>query len=215
MFGGCLRRVGCVVFIVIAAAAAWYWYTNMRGGAATPETAVRSVWEPVTPEGAERGRAALDALGRPGGPGFVAVSAGDVASYVFFSAANRLPESTRELQAAVIEDQLAVRGVIPLRELGAGRVLGPFAAVLAEADTVYFAGRLSVVQPEVGQYRVSELRLQQFRVPPGIVPRVLRGIDRNERPPGVSPDALALPLPAHIGDISIGGGVVILYRHTR
>jgi hypothetical protein len=215
MFGGCLRRVGCVVLVVIVAAAGWYWYTTMRGGAATPAGAERSVWEPVTPDGAARGRAALEALGRPGGPGFVAVSAGDVASYVFYSASNRLPESTHDLQAAVIEDQLAVRGVIPLRDLGVGRVLGPLASVLGEADTVFFAGRLSVVQPEVGQYRVSELRLQQFRVPPGIIPRVLRGIDRNERPPGVSPDALALPLPPHVGDISIGGGVVILYRHAR
>lgn len=178
-------------------------------------TGVRSVWEPVTPDGAERGRSALNELARPGGPTFVPVSAGDVASYIFFAAANRLPESTHDLQAAVIDDQMAVRGVIPLRDLGAARVLGPLASLLSEQDTLYFSGRLSVVQPEVGQYRVTELRLQQFRVPPGVIPRVLRAIDRNERPPGVSPDALALPLPPYIAEIEVRDGMVLLHRTAR
>jgi hypothetical protein len=212
---GCLRRVGCLVLVAIALAAGWYWWTNIRERPASPVATRRSVWEPVTPEAGQRGRAALEALSRPGGPDFVPVSAGDVASYVFFSTTNRLPPATRDLQAAVIDDQLAVRGVIPLRELGAGRVLGPLASLLSDQDTVYFSGRLSVVQSELGQYRVTELRLQQFRVPPGVVPRVLRGIDRNERPPGVAPDALALPLPPYIRDIVVGDGVIMLHRESR
>jgi hypothetical protein len=212
---GCLRRVGCLVLLVIALAAAWYWWNHMRTRDESREAVSRSMWEPVTSDGAARGRAALDELSRPGAPEFVQVSAGDVASYVFYASTNRLPEGTRDLQAAVIDDQLAVRGVIPLRELGAGRILGPLAALLSDSDTVYFAGRLSVVQPEVGQYRVSELRLQQLRVPPGVIPRVLRGIDRNDRPPGVSPDALALPLPPTIADIHIVDGMIRLERVTR
>jgi len=212
---GCLRRLGCLVLILIALAAGWYWYAHMRtDSGATPVGADR-VWEPVTPAGAERGRMALESLAGSAGPSFVSVSAGDVASYIFFSVSNRLPASTRDLQAAVIDDELAVRGVVPLRELGAGRVLGPLASLVGESDTVFFSGELSVMQPEVGQYRVTELRLQQFRVPAGLIPRVLRGIDRNDRPAGVSPDALALPLPPHITDISVSNGVVTLSRSAR
>ncbi|HUF65016.1 MAG TPA: hypothetical protein VMM17_03485 [Gemmatimonadaceae bacterium] len=211
---GCLRRLGCLVLLIIALAAAWYWYTHMRGQSARATVGADRVWEPVTPAGAERGRMALESLAGAGGPNFVSVSAGDVASYIFFSVSNRLPASARDLQAAVIDDELAVRGVVPLRELG-GRVLGPLASLVGESDTVFFSGELSVKQPEIGQYRVTELRLQQLRVPAGLIPRVLRGIDRNDRPAGVSPDALALPLPPHITDITVSNGVVTLYRSAR
>lgn len=211
---GCLRRLGCLILILIALAAAWYWYAHMREPAGTAIGGDR-VWEPVTPAGAERGRMALESLGGKSGPSFVSVSAGDVASYIFFSVSNRLPASTHDLQAAVIGEELAVRGVVPLRELGAGRVLGPLASLVGESDTVFFSGELSVMQPEIGQYRVTELRLQQFRVPAGLIPRVLRGIDRNDRPAGVSPDALALPLPPHIATITVSNGVVTLSRSGR
>jgi hypothetical protein len=212
---GCLRRVGCLVLILVALAAAWYWYAHMRERPGTTAVGADRVWEPVTPAGAERGRMALESLAGTRGPRFVSISAGDVASYVFFSASNRLPAATHDLQAAVIDEELAVRGVVPLRELGAGRVLGPLASLVGESDTLFFSGELSVMQPEVGQYRVTELRLQQFRVPAGLIPRVLRGIDKNDRPVGVSPDALALPLPPHISDIRVSNGVVTLYRSAR
>jgi hypothetical protein len=212
---GCLRRLGCLVLLLIALAAAWYWYAHMRGGPATTAVGADRVWEPVTPAGAERGRMALESLAGPGGQNSVSVSAGDVASYIFFSVSNRLPASTRDLQAAVIDEELAVRGVLPLRELGVARILGPLASLVGESDTVFFSGGLSVVQPEVGEYRVTELRLQQFRVPAGLIPRVLRGIDRNDRPAGIAPHALALPLPPHVVDIRVSNGVVTLYRSLR
>lgn len=158
---------------------------------------------------------ALESLAGTGASNSVSISAGDVASYIFFAVSNRLPASTRDLQAAVIGDELAVRGVVPLRELGVGRVLGPLASFVGESDTVFFSGELSLTQPEVGEYRVTELRLQQFRVPAGLIPRVLRGIDRNDRPAGVAPDALALPVPQYIQDIRVANGVVTLYRSLR
>lgn len=212
---GCLRRLGCLVLILIALAAGWYWYAHMRTDQSGADVGADRVWEPVTPAGAERGRMALESLAGNTGPNFVSISAGDLASYIFFSVSNRLPASTHDLQAAVIDEELAVRGVVPLRELGAGRVLGPLASLVGESDTVFFSGELSVQQPEVGQYRVTELRLQQFRVPAGLIPRVLRGIDKNDRPVGVAPDALALPLPPHITEIRVSDGVVTLSRSGR
>lgn len=211
---GCLRRLGCLALIIVALAAAWYWYARVDEPAA-PVGTTRRFWEPLTAEGAERGRVGLDALGSPSGPSFVNLSAADVGSFIFFSVANRLPESTRDLEAAVIGDRLAVRGVVPLRDLGVGRILGPLASMLSESDTILFSGRLSVVQPEVGQFRVLELRVQQLRVPSGLVPRVLRQIDRGDRPLGVSPDALVLPLPPYVQDIRTGNGTVTIYKRAQ
>jgi hypothetical protein len=211
---GCLRRLGCLVLILIALAAAWYWYARVDEPAA-PAGPRRSLWEPVTPGGAERGRAALEMLESPRGPVFVNASAGDIASFIFFSVANRLPQSARDLEAAVIEDRLAVRGVVSLRDLGVGRILGPLASMLSDSDTVLFSGRLSVVETGIGQYRVHELRVQQLRIPSGLIPRVLRQIDPGERPPGVAPDALVLPLPPYVQDIRVGDGAVTLYKHPQ
>ena len=211
---GCLRRLGCLALIIVALAAAWYWYARVDEPAAPAGTA-RPFWEPLSADGAERGRIALQVLESPSGPVFVNVSAGDVASFVFFSVANRLPETARDLEAAVIDDRLAVRGIVPLRDLGVGRILGPLASVLSDSDTVLFSGQLSVVQPELGQYRVFELRVQQLRIPSGLVPRVLRQIDRGERPPGVAPDGLVVPLPPYVQDIRTGNGVVTLYKRAQ
>lgn len=211
---GCLRRLGCLALLLVALLAAWYWYSRRSEPAIPPGAAGRVMWEAVTPAGAERGRLALEALSARGQPSVI-ISAGDLASYIFFALENRLPASTRDLQAAVIDDQLAVRGVVPFRDLGGSRILGPLASLIGDNDTLFIRGRLSVVERQLGEYRVTEVRWQQFRAPPGVVPRVLRQIDRGNRPPEVAPDALAVPLPAYVGDIRTGGGVITLYRSSR
>jgi hypothetical protein len=129
-----------------------------------------------------------------------------------FSAAHRLPETTQNIEAAVIGDRLAVRAVVPLRELGADRVLGPLTAILSDRDSIQFSGTLRVVQPERGEYRVRELRVAALRVPAGLIPRILRQIDRRERPQSIAPDALMLEVPPFVRDIRISGGVITLYR---
>src|SRR5918992_6354099 len=102
---GCAGRVGCAVLILAALVAAWFWYARVDRPPARP--APRGiVWEPVTPDGAQRTQTALESLAQPQ-TNSVVVSAGDVASYIFFSMANRLPEASRSIEAAVISDRLA------------------------------------------------------------------------------------------------------------
>lgn len=211
---GCAGRVGCGVLILAALVAAWYWYARVDRAPQRPAPARGIVWEPVTPDGAQRTRTALETLAQPRTTSAV-VSAGDVASYIFFSLANRLPEASQDIEAAVIGDRLAVRAVVPLREIGANRVLGPLAAMLSDRDSIQFSGTLRVAQPELGEYRVRDLRVAQLRVPSGLIPRVLRQIDHGDRPPGITPDALALPVPVVVRDIRIADGLITLYKTAR
>jgi hypothetical protein len=129
--------------------------------------------------------------------------------------ANRLPEASQNIEAAVIADRLAVRAVVPLKEIGASRVLGPLAAILSERDSIQFSGTLRVAQAELGEYRVRDLRVAQLRVPSGLIPRVLRQIDHGDRPPGIPPDALALPVPVVVREIRIADGLITLYKTPR
>jgi hypothetical protein len=211
---GCLRRAGCAVLILAVLAVAWYWYAWVDRPATRPAPGRGIVWEPVTPDGAQRTRTALESLAQPR-TNSVVVSAGDVASYIFFSMANRLPEASQNIEAAVIADRLAVRAVVPLKEIGASRVLGPLTAILSERDSIQFSGTLRVAQPELGEYRVRDLRVAQLRVPSGLIPRVLRQIDHGDRPPGIAPDALALPVPVVVREIRIADGLITLYKTAR
>ena len=214
---GCLRRIGCVIIIAVALLAAWYWYARVDEPAPTPTrtTRVGGQWEPLTPDGAERARMALESLSDARGPGSVFVSGGDLASYIFFSSANRLPATAQDVEAAVIGDQLAVRAVVPLKDLGAGQILGPLVAMLDDSDSLQFSGTLRVLQSEIGQYRVKQLQVAKLRIPAGLIPRILRQIDRGDRPAGVPPDALVLPIPPYVGDIRVGEGRIMLSKQAR
>lgn len=212
---GCLRRIGCLILILAALLVAWYWYAKVDETPPKGTVARRSIWEPVTPTGAERGRSALESLSSNSGPNFVNLSAGDIASYIFFAVANRLPDSARDIEAAIIGNQLVVRGVVSLREMGAEKVMGPLASLLSDSDTIRFGGTLNVVQSGLGEYRVQELRLQSLRVPSGLIPRILRQFDTADRPLELPPNSLALPLPPHIQDIRVGDGVVTLYKQVQ
>src|SRR5918999_510703 len=77
-----------------ALVAAWFWYARVDRPPARPAPGRGIVWEPVTPDGARRTQTALESLAQPQ-TNSVVVSAGDVASYIFFSMANRLPEASR------------------------------------------------------------------------------------------------------------------------
>ena len=95
---GCLRRIGCLVVILLAVAG-WFtrdlWWGRARGllghepGTAT---AAAGGWEPISQEGAQRGERAVRALAQPSGPVFVTLRAGDLASYAFLSLAPQLSE---------------------------------------------------------------------------------------------------------------------------
>lgn len=214
---GCMKRVGCLVLLVVIAAAAWLtrdrWYPGGRGAVgADGAPAGVVVWEPLTPEGAERARVAVTSLARRSGPSFANARPGDLASYVFTGVSRQLPPSAQDVRAAAIDDRLHVKALVKLSDFGGAQVLGPLAGLLAERDTVQFGGTFEVVRPGLAQFRVREIKLRQLALPAGAIPRLLARIRRGARPAGVADDALPLEVPAYIGDVRVGQGRVTLYK---
>jgi len=80
---GCLTRFGCLALVACIALVAWIthdrWWYRVTGHAAT-SVPTGPVWEPLTPQGAERTRKMLDRLSKPSGQVFGNLSGGDVAS---------------------------------------------------------------------------------------------------------------------------------------
>jgi hypothetical protein len=211
---GCTRKLGCLVVLAIGLAVAYYWYARVPDEGTTTSTLPGAVvWEPLTPAAGAQGRAAVEGLA--GGQAYAALSAGQVASYIFLEMSNAMPASADDLEAAVIGDRLAVRGLVSLADIGGSRILGPLAQMLSDRDTLLLSGTMSVLATGEGQFVVRELRFGQMRAPSGIIPRIVRQIDKTEDRGPLAPSAISLPLPPGIGDIRVGNGMVTLYKRPQ
>lgn len=211
---GCIRKLGCLVILAIALAAAYYWYARVPDDERAAAGAARPVvWERLSPALGAQGRAAIEGLG--GGQAYATLSAGQVASYIFLEMSSSLPESAQDLEAAVIGDRLAVRGLVSLADIGGSKILGPLAQMLGDRDTLLLAGTMNVLATGEGQFVVKELRFGQMRAPSGVIPRIVRQIDKTEDRGPLAPSAILLPLPPGVGDVRVGNGMVTLYRGQR
>lgn len=212
---GCLSRVGCLALIVVVALVAWItrdeWLPRVTGHA-TSTTVAGPVWEPLTPQGAERSRQLLARLSRPSGPVFGNLSGGDVASYVYQSLAKQLPPSADSIEAAVIGDRLYIRASVLLQDLGGTASLGPLAGMLGDRERMEFGGTFHVVRPQLAEFQVKDIKIRDLSLPTSMIPRILRQSERGSRPEGLSPDGLPIVIPAYLGDVRIANGKVTLYK---
>ena len=214
---GCLARLGCLTLIVLIALVAWLtsdqWMPRVTGRATTV-SASGPVWEPITPQGAQRTRQLLARLNQPTGPVFGNLSGGDVASYIYQSLAKQLPPSAESIQAAVIGDRLYIRASVRVQDLGGTSVLGPLAGMLGDREQMQFGGTFHVVRPQLAEYEVKDIKIRDLSIPTTMIPRVLKQTERGSRPEGLSPDGLPIVVPAYLGDVRIANGRVTLYRTT-
>lgn len=217
---GCLRSLGCLTLLIIVGALGWFFrddvmrYVNRERGVA--EAPAEGRWEALTPQGAERARASVSRLERRSGQVYENVRPGDISAYVFQELAKQaLPPSTDSAEAAVIGNQLHVRGVMKLSDFGGPGALGPLGAMLGDRAHVEFGGTIDVVRSGLAQYRLKMIRVGEQEIPPPLIPKLVQRIDRSARPAGIAPEALPLMVPDYVGDVRIGGGKVTLIKGTR
>lgn len=216
---GCLRRVGCLVVILVAALAYFtrgYWYEPARafvgraGSSTTADADTLSRWEPLTPASAERGEKQVRGLAAPRGPVYVTLRAGELASYAFLSLANALPPSAKDAEASVVGDRVYVRSVVNLRDFAGA--LGPMGGLLSERDTLRLGGTFEVLTPGRAQFHVVDVQIGSFPIPQKAIPSLLRRVRRGTVASDVSPDALEIPIPEYIGDVRVARGRITLYK---
>ena len=213
---GCIRKLGCLALLIILAAGAFFYrdklFGKRRPARSADTTVAGPVWEPLTPERAERARAAIAALSKPTGPVFVNLSAAEVASFVFITLSRQLPPSADSIEAAAIGDRLYVRASVKLTDLGGTSVLGPLGGFLNDRERMMFGGNFEVVRPGLSQFRMRELKLRDLAIPSRIIPSIVRKIGKGTRPEGIAEDALPLVTPKYIGDVRVLKGKVTLYK---
>lgn len=210
---GCILRLGCLAILLIAGVVGWITRDRWWPGARVEQAAVPT-WQQLSPEGADRTADALSRLRQPTGPVFVSLTGADVASYVFHGAGQVLPSFADSAEAAVVDDRLVVRGTVPLRELGGTGLLGPFAGMLGDREPMEMSGRMRVLAPGQAELRISDVKVRDFALPSGLIPRLLRQAG-FQRPAGLSEDGIPVRLPAHVGDVRVADGKITLYKNVQ
>lgn len=213
---GCLRRIGCLIILLIIAAGIWYWYlpVSHRAKAGTATTS-GSTWEPLSQQNAVRGQQAVVSLGRRSGPVYANLTGSEAASYIFLAASKQsLPPSAQNVSAAILGDRLYVHALVDLSDIGARKILGPLASILAERDSVTLGGTMNVIHPGLGQFVVQELKIGSLKVPPPLVPRLVQEIRKGPMPEDIAQNGFPMPLPTYISDIRIANGRITIYKNT-
>jgi hypothetical protein len=214
---GYIARLGCLVLLALLAIGGWLtrdrWLHKLTGSSTTAATS-GPVWEPLSPEAGARGKRKIDNLGNPSGPVFTNLSAGEVASYVFQTAARTIPASADSAEAAVIGDALYVRAVLPVRDIAGSGVLGPLAGLLNDRERLQLGGSFHVIRPGLSEFQVREIKLRDFKLPTGAIPKLIQQITHGVRPEGVAADALPVITPRTLGDVRIANRNVTLYKTT-
>ena len=214
---GCLRKLGCLVVLILVVIAAYVfrssWIRFIPGGERADSVQLRAgePWQALTPAGATRAKQALGRLESPRGPAFANVAPGDLAAYIMQELSRTLPASADSIEAAAIGDRLCVRTVMRISELDRG-ALGPVAMLLGDRERLQLCGVLRIIRPGFAELQVKEFRIRDFNIPQTLIPRLVRQMSRGTRPPELSEDGLPLQTPPYIGDVRVQNGQITLYK---
>lgn len=214
---GCLRKLGCLVVLIVVAIAAyvfrasWMQFIPGRERADSAVVPAGEQWQSLTPEGATRAKQALGRLQSPRGPAYTNVAPGDLAAYIVQELSRTLPASADSIEAAAIGDRLCVRMVMRIADLDRG-ALGPVAMLLGDRERLQLCGVLRIIRPGFGELQVKEFRIRDFSIPQPLIPRLVRQMSRGTRPPELSEDGLPLQTPPYIGDVRVQNGQITLYK---
>lgn len=216
---GCIARLGCLVLLVLLAVAGWFtrdrWMSKLPGAKpAATTTSMTSTWQPLTPAAAARGRRAIESLNSPSGPVFTNLSAAEITAYVSQAAGQMLPSSADSVEAAVIGDAMYLRAIVPMKDLAGSGALGPLGGLLNDRERVQLGGTFRVVRPGLSEFQIRSVKLRDFTVPSGAIPRLVQQITKGRHIEGIAPDALPVPTPRNLADVRIANGRVTLYRTT-
>ncbi len=217
---GCISRLGCLVVLVVLLAAGWFtrerwihrlplpWHPDHPTVDGPTEH-----WEQTSDAAADSTSAALTRLGQPRGQVFETLSPAAIASYIYRQAAKRLPTSADSVEARVAGNQLSMRAVVPLANLGQG--FSDVVGIVHDRERVELTGTLDVFKPGVAEFAVSEARIHGLPIPKGMVATLIGRFSPVPAPAGMDPNSLPLPIPRYIGDIRVANGKITLYKTVR
>jgi hypothetical protein len=224
---GCFRRLGCLVFLLILAVAAWFnrdrleaMYRRYAGGPPAVDSSgvirVPGGWEALSTDKAASGRKKVESLGAPrNAPGYVNLTPGEASSFILTSVVKQLPAETGQVTTSVKGDRLYVRGAMDLAAIGGKSVLGPLGAMLGSRDTIQLGGTLNVLSPGSGEFKIQDVKVGSFPIPSALIPKLVGRMRKGTMPEGISPEGIPMKMPTYIGDVRIADGRLTVFKNTQ
>ena len=215
----CLLKVAGLVLLLLLGTLGWFtrdaWGPKLRARlAAAPPPVVESRWEPLTAEGAARGRAAFAKLTERNGAVYVNVAAGDFAAFVLDSALRGFSPSAAGAEALARDDRLSLRAQVSVADLGGPATLGPLSGVIDGKQQLTVRGRFEVLRPGHAQFRVDGIVLKELTLPSALIPKLVARIASRNRDPALAADAIPVRVPITLGAVRVGKGRVTLYKNV-
>jgi hypothetical protein len=215
----CLGRLVSLALLLLVAAAGWLtrdtWLPKLRARfVATPPPVAASQWEPLTPEGAARGRTAFDRLTEKNGPVYVNLAAGDFAAAVLDSLVHGFSAAATDAEALARDDHLYLRAQVSVADLGGPNVLGPLTGAVSARQQLTVRGRIEMLKSGRAQFRVDEIALGELKLPAAVIPRLASRIGVKDRDAAIAADGIPFHVPRTLADVRVGKGRVTLYKNV-
>jgi hypothetical protein len=162
-----------------------------------------------------RARDRIAALGRRGGPAYVALTPAEFAAYVLGSALSEIARQDTSTQAVVQNGMLYIRTRIRLSDIGGKDALGPLARLFRDSEPLLVGGTVVPVRQGLAQFRLKEVAVRDIEVPRSVVGTLVRRWSPGTRPDSLATDGLPIPLPNDVVDVRLADGKVTLYKKTE
>ena len=213
---GCLGRLGCLVMVAVLAVGGWYthswWYPRVRAMVVATPPADTIAWTPITPEAATAGQRTAERLTAKNGPVYASLTPAEFVAWQLTPAMKILGTSAAQPEASVQGEVLLVRANVAVSELGDPKSLGPLGSMLDGRQPVLIGGRLSMLQPGLLGMQVTQITVNELRLPSALIDRIVRRISVKQRTDSVATDVIAIPVPEAVADVRITKGKIVLYK---
>ena len=213
---GCLGRLGCLALVAVIAVGGWftrpYWYPRVRSMVVATPPADTIAWTPITPEAAAVGTRAAERLAAKNGPVYASLTAAEFVAWQLTPAMKILGSAAAKPEASVQGEVLLVRASVAVSELGDPKSLGPLASMLDGRQPVLIGGRLSMLKPGLLGFQVTQMTVNELRLPSALIDRIVRRIAVKQRTDSLAPDVIAIPVPEVVADVRISKGKIVLYK---
>lgn len=221
---GCLRNflasVGCLTLLVLGGVLSWHYraqlvglYRSLRGGEGA-STAGREIGEPAArslgrpgPEALRSARRKEELMGMSGGPGYVVLSASEMASLITDALAPAAREALDSVEVVLLEDRFVFRAQLSLN-LMAGS-LGPLAGMFDRRELLTVAGPARMRGPGIVAWEPDSFVVRAFPFPRAAIPALVNRLT------GGSGGEVLISVPRTVGDLKIRPEGVTFYRRVE
>ena len=220
--GGCFKNllagIGCLTVVAVGGIVGWHYRAQLgglyrsiveRGSPAPPSSpsgrdSVPTTGRPSAPA-FETARRKQEAIARRDGPGYVTLSADEMASLIAVGLGPAGRAALDSLEVTLYEDRFEFRAVLKTEVLGAA-LPGPLAGILSAREPVRVSGPARVAPVGAVAWEPDSFVVRAFPFPRSAVPVLVSKL--TGRPDGLIP----ISVPPTVGDLRIRPSGVTFYR---